>query len=144
MSITVSSKAFDVLFDPRLRYRVFANDTEERISACNAFGRPSILNLWRLLPTMLWLQGGNRSQCSGTYAQPLDAGGLEADVGVKAASHGPVDDGLLFLLQQCDEPPLDADVPLDRAGPRNLGTARWRAAQGRGGRGNHRYLSWPL
>ena len=33
-------------------------------------------------------------------AQPLDAGGLEADVGIEAAGDGPVDDGLLLLLQQ--------------------------------------------
>ena len=33
-------------------------------------------------------------------AEPLDAGGPEADVGVKAAGDGPVDDGLPLLLQQ--------------------------------------------
>jgi hypothetical protein len=44
-------------------------------------------------------------------AEPLDAGGLEADVGVKAAGDGPVDDGLLLLLQQRNEPPLGGDVP---------------------------------
>ena len=31
--------------------------------------------------------------------QPLDAGGLEADVGVEAAGDGLVDDGLLLLFQ---------------------------------------------
>ena len=43
-------------------------------------------------------------------AEPLDAGGLEADVGVEAAGDGLVDDGLLLLLQQRDELPLGADV----------------------------------
>ena len=33
-------------------------------------------------------------------AQPLDPGGLEADVGVEATGDGPVNDGLLLLLQQ--------------------------------------------
>ena len=31
-------------------------------------------------------------------AEPLDAGGLEADVGVEAAGDGLVDDGLLLLI----------------------------------------------
>ena len=44
-------------------------------------------------------------------AEPLDAGGLEGDVGVEAAGDGLVDDGLLLLLQQRDELPLGADVP---------------------------------
>ena len=46
-------------------------------------------------------------------AEPLDAGGLEADVGVKAAGDGLVDDGLPLLLQQRDKPPLGGDVPPD-------------------------------
>ena len=46
-------------------------------------------------------------------AQPLDAGGLETDVGVEAAGDGPVDDSLLFLLQQRNELPLGADVAAD-------------------------------
>ena len=36
-------------------------------------------------------------------AEPLDAGGLEADVGVQPPCDGPVDDGLLLLLQQRDQ-----------------------------------------
>ena len=39
-------------------------------------------------------------------AQPLHAGGSEGDVGVEAAGDGAVDDGLLLLLQQADEPLL--------------------------------------
>ena len=46
-------------------------------------------------------------------AEPLDAGGLEADVGVEASRDGSVDDGLLLLLQQGDELALGADVPPD-------------------------------
>ena len=46
-------------------------------------------------------------------AEPLDAGGLEADVGVEAAGDGLVDDGLLLLLQQVDEFLLGADVAAD-------------------------------
>ena len=45
--------------------------------------------------------------------QPLDAGGLEADAGVKAPRDGLADDGLLLLLQQRDEFPLGAHVPPD-------------------------------
>ena len=48
-------------------------------------------------------------------AQPLDPGGLEADVGVEAAGDGPVDNGLLLLLQQGDELSLGADVAADAA-----------------------------
>ena len=43
--------------------------------------------------------------------QPIDAGGLEANVGVEAAGDGAVDDGLLLLLQQLDQLLLGADVP---------------------------------
>ena len=46
-------------------------------------------------------------------AEPLDAGGLEADVGVEAPGDGPVDDGLLLLLQQRNELPLGGDVAAD-------------------------------
>ena len=52
------------------------------------------------------------SQCSGT-SEPLDAGGLEADVRVEAAGDGPVDDGLLLLLQELDQLLLGADVAPD-------------------------------
>ena len=48
-----------------------------------------------------------------SVAQPLDAGGLEADVGVKAPGDGLVDDGLPLLLKQPDELPLGTDVALD-------------------------------
>ena len=46
-------------------------------------------------------------------AEPVDAGGLEGDVGVKAAGDGVVDDGLLLLLQQGDELALSVDVEAD-------------------------------
>ena len=48
-------------------------------------------------------------------AEPLDAGGLEGDVGVEAASDGLVDGGLLLLGQQLDQSLLGADVALDAA-----------------------------
>ena len=46
-------------------------------------------------------------------SKPLDARGLEADVGVKAAGDGPVNDGLLLLLQQRNERPLGTGVAAD-------------------------------
>ena len=46
-------------------------------------------------------------------AEPLDAGRLEADVGVEAARDGATDDGLPLLLQQRDEATLRADVASD-------------------------------
>ena len=46
-------------------------------------------------------------------AEPLDARGFEAHVGVEAAGDGPVDDGLLLLLQQRDELPLGGDMAPD-------------------------------
>ena len=46
-------------------------------------------------------------------AEPVDAGGLEGDVGVEAAGDGLVDDGLLLLLQQGDELALGVDVAAD-------------------------------
>ena len=46
-------------------------------------------------------------------AEPVDAGGLEGDVGVEAAGDGMVDDGLLLLLQQGDELALGVDVAAD-------------------------------
>ena len=49
----------------------------------------------------------------GDVAEPLDAGGLEGDVGVEAAGDGAVDDGLPLLLQQRDELLLGADVASD-------------------------------
>ena len=45
--------------------------------------------------------------------QALHARRLEADVGVKAASDGAVDDGLLLLLQQRNQLLLRADVASD-------------------------------
>ena len=44
-------------------------------------------------------------------AEPLDARGLEADVGIEAAGHGLVDDRLLLLLQQRNQLPLRAHIP---------------------------------
>ena len=44
-------------------------------------------------------------------AEPLDAGGLEADVGIEAAGHGLVDDRLLLLLQQRNQLPLRTHIP---------------------------------
>jgi hypothetical protein len=38
------------------------------------------------------------------FPQPCRARGLEANVGIKATGHGAVDDGLLLLVQQHDEP----------------------------------------
>ena len=46
-------------------------------------------------------------------AEPLDAGGFEADVGVEAACDGAVDEGLPLFLQQGDEFPLGGGVALD-------------------------------
>ena len=46
-------------------------------------------------------------------AKPVDAGGFEADIGVEAARHGSVDDDLLLLVQQFDQPPLRADEAVD-------------------------------
>ncbi len=46
-------------------------------------------------------------------AQPLDAGGLEGDVGVEATGDGLADDGLLLLQQQGDELLLGAEVTPD-------------------------------
>ena len=40
---------------------------------------------------------------------PFHAAGLEIDLGIKAPGHGLVDDVLLLLLEQFDEPPLVAD-----------------------------------
>jgi len=45
--------------------------------------------------------------------QPLDARGLEADVGVKAAGDGAMYNCLLLLLQQLDQLLLGADVATD-------------------------------
>ena len=48
-------------------------------------------------------------------AEPIDAGGLEADAGIETAGDGLVDDGLLLLFQQRDELALGGDVVLDAA-----------------------------
>ena len=47
----------------------------------------------------------------GHIAEPLDAGRLEADVGIEAAGDGLVDDRLLLLLQQRNQLPLRAHIP---------------------------------
>ena len=49
-------------------------------------------------------------------AQPLDAGGLQPHIGVKAPHDSLVDDGLALLLQQGDELLLGADVAVDEVG----------------------------
>jgi len=46
-------------------------------------------------------------------ADPVDAGGFEGRIGVEAAGHGPVDDGLLLLVQYLDQPPPIADEAAD-------------------------------
>ena len=46
-------------------------------------------------------------------AEPLDAGGLEADVGVEAAGDGLVDDSPLLLLKQSNQFLLGGDVVTD-------------------------------
>src|SRR5882724_10488587 len=46
-------------------------------------------------------------------ADPVDAGGLEAHVWIEATGHGPMDDHLLLLVQQLDQPPLGADEAID-------------------------------
>src|ERR1035437_5571346 len=42
-------------------------------------------------------------------AEPGDAGGFEGDGGVEATGDGPVDDGLLLLVEQRDDLPLGPD-----------------------------------
>ncbi len=49
----------------------------------------------------------------GYVAEPLDAGGLEPDVGVEATCDGAVDDDLLLLLQQLNQLLLGVDVASD-------------------------------
>ena len=46
-------------------------------------------------------------------SEPVDAGGFERDIRVEAAGHGPVDDDLLLLVQELDQPPLGADESVD-------------------------------
>ena len=45
--------------------------------------------------------------------EPSDPGGFEADVGVEAARHGLLDDGLLLLVQELNQPPLARNKALD-------------------------------
>ena len=52
----------------------------------------------------------------GDVAEPVDAGGFEGGVGVEAAGHGPVDDGLLLLVQHLNQPPSIANEPADPGG----------------------------
>ena len=52
------------------------------------------------------------SQCA---HEPVDAGGLERDVGVEAAGDGAVDDGLAGFVQEGDALLLGLDVALDAA-----------------------------
>lgn len=44
-------------------------------------------------------------------AEPVDAGGLEADIRIKPPRHRPMDDGLLLLLKERDEFLLGLDIP---------------------------------
>src|SRR5665648_950993 len=48
-------------------------------------------------------------------AKPFDAGRLEFDIGIEAACHCLMNDGLLLLVQQLDEPPLGVDEMVDAA-----------------------------
>ena len=73
-------------------------------------------------------------------AEPLDAGGLEADVGVEAAGDGLVDDGLLLFLQQVDELLLGVDVATD-APVHVVQVADDGALFGEGWEGGEKYLS---
>ncbi len=41
--------------------------------------------------------------------QPFEAGGLHGCVGIEAARHGAMDDGLLLFVQEFDQPLLGAD-----------------------------------
>ena len=43
------------------------------------------------------------------FPDPFHAAGLELDFGIEPPGHGLVDDVLLLLLEQFDEPPLVAD-----------------------------------
>ena len=57
-------------------------------------------------------------------SDPFHAAGLELDLGIKPPGHGLVDDVLLLLLEQFDEPPLVADELVELCGfishePRN-------------------------
>lgn len=45
--------------------------------------------------------------------QPLDAGRLEAHIGIEAAGDGAMDDGLLLLLEQPDQLLLGRNGPPD-------------------------------
>ena len=47
----------------------------------------------------------------GHIAKPRDAGGFEADARVEAAGDGAVDDRLLLLFEELDQPLLRADQP---------------------------------
>ncbi len=49
-------------------------------------------------------------------SNPFHAAGLELDLGIKPPGHGLVDDVLLLLLEQFDEPPLIADEFVDLGG----------------------------
>ena len=77
-------------------------------------------------------------------SEPLDAGGLEADVGVEAAGDGLVDDGLLLLLQQAYELLLGVDVASDAPVPRSLGNGTMARCSERGGIGVWKAASFSL
>ena len=48
-------------------------------------------------------------------AEPVDAGGFEGHVRIEAAGDGLVDDRLLLLVQQLDQPPFGPDEAIDAA-----------------------------
>src|SRR5262245_57093413 len=45
----------------------------------------------------------------GYITEPIDTGVLEADIRVETTGHSPVDDSLLLLVQQLDQPTLGVD-----------------------------------
>jgi hypothetical protein len=49
-------------------------------------------------------------------AEPLDPGGLQANVWVEAPGYRTLDDSLSLLLQQVDEPLLSVEVAMDAFG----------------------------
>ena len=49
----------------------------------------------------------------GDVSKPVDAGGFERGVGIEAAGHGLVNDGLLLFVQHLNQPTPIADEPAD-------------------------------
>ena len=70
-------------------------------------------------------------------SDPFHTAGFELDVRIKPPGHGLVDDVLLLLLEQFDEPPLVADefvdvgrFPVKKTGDPILFFLRWQAGCG--------------